>query len=104
MILKEINLRAENSESAATEIMFEVAGARADGIELLRINITDSTGKILSGVVKLLKEMKRKGLIQFYASAKSFSDNTTEANYLINKYSDVIGTQNGGEDFLYIKI
>lgn len=104
MIFKKINLCVENSDSTATEIMFEIAGARADGIELIRFNILDPTDKILSGVIKLLKEMKRKGMIQFFASAKSFSDNTTEANYLINKYPDVIGVQNDGEAFLYIKL
>ena len=34
-----INLRAEMPEAAATEIMYEIAASRADGVDLIRLNI-----------------------------------------------------------------
>ena len=39
MNYKEINLRAKTPESAATEVMYEIASLRADGVGLIRINI-----------------------------------------------------------------
>ena len=104
---KIIDLKAENIESMTTEIMFEVAGARADGNELIRLNINNDETKLYDGAIKLLKNMKQKGLIQFFATEKSFSNGTTEASFLMNKYQDSIslGDNNGGEvAYIYVKI
>ena len=105
MIFKEINLQANNHDAAATEIMFEIAGARADGVELIRINISETSEKMLSGVVKMLRGMKQKGLIQFFATEQSFDSGSTEAVFLINKYSSVIEGRNGRkEQYIYVKL
>ena len=104
---KIIYLKAENIDSMTTEIMFEVAGARADGNELIRLNINNDEAKLYDGAIKLLKSMKQKGLIQFFATEKSFSNGSTEASFLINKYQDSIslGDNNGGEaSYIYVKI
>ena len=104
---KIIDLKAENIDSMTTEIMFEVAGARADGNELIRININNDETKLYDGAIKLLKNMKQKGLIQFFATEKSFLNGSTEASFLMNKYQDSIslGDNNGGEvSYIYVKI
>lgn len=104
---KIIDLKAENIDSMTTEIMFEVAGARADGSELIRLNINNDEKKLSDGAIKLLKNMKQKGLIQFFATEKSFSSGSTEASFLMNKYQDIISLTNneGGEvSFIYVKI
>ena len=104
---KIIDLKAENIDSMTTEIMFEVAGARADGNELIRLNINNDETKMYDGAIKLLKNMKQKGLIQFFATEKSFSNGSTEASFLMNKYQDSIslGDNKGGEvSYIYVKI
>ena len=102
-----IDLKSENIESMTTEIMFEVAGARADGNELIRLNINNDEAKLYDGAIKLLKNMKQKGLIQFFATEKSFSNGSTEASFLINKYQDSISiSDNEGREasYIYVKI
>ena len=104
---KIIDLKAENIDSMTTEIMFEVAGARADGNELIRLNINNDETKLYDGAIKLLKNMKQKGLIQFFASEKSFTDGSTEASFLMNKYQDIISlADNEGREasFIYVKL
>lgn len=104
---KIIDLKAENIDSMTTEIMFEVAGARADGNELIRLNINNDEAKLYDGAIKLLKNMKQKGLIQFFATEKSFSNGSTEASFLINKYQDSISlSDNEGREasYIYVKI
>ena len=104
---KIIDLKAENIDSMTTEIMFEVAGARADGNELIRLNINNDETKLYDSAIKLLKNMKQKGLIQFFATEKSFVNGSTEASFLMNKYQDNIslGDNKGGEvSYIYVKI
>jgi hypothetical protein len=104
---KIIDLKSDNVDSMTTEIMFEVAGARADRNELVRLNIKSDEMKMYDSVLRLLKGMKQKGLIQFFATEKSFADGSTEASFLINKYQDIISftDNNGGEvPFIIVKI
>ena len=91
---KEINLKANTLETITTELLFEIAGARADGAQLIKVNIPYnesecegiSIEKKVQGIVKLLKEMKRKNKIQLYAIPESFLSHTTESVFLLNKY------------------
>ena len=104
---KIIDLKAENIESMTTEIMFEVAGARADGNDLVRLNINNGEKKLYDSAVRLLKSMKQRGLIQFFATEKSFLTGSTEASFLMNKYQDSISLANdeGGEvPFIFLKL
>lgn len=102
---KKINLKSESVDSMTTEIMFEVAGARADGNELIRLNINNDDGRLFDSAVKLLKNMKQKGLIQFFATEQSFAKGRTEASFLLNKYGDALIVENSGEEpFIYVKI
>jgi hypothetical protein len=109
MIIRGIDLKARNLDSALTEIMFEIAGAKADGCELARINIIHvdgendlSVAKLYDGVIKILKNMKAKKLLQFYAVKESFEKPSTEGRFLINKYPD-ISTEGEGY-WIYVKL
>jgi len=113
MILKEIDLRSCVKENAETEIMYEVASARADDIELIRINLKSSAeqesglNKLLAVLIRLLKNMKQNGQIQFYAVPESFSKMSTEAVFLINKYPVIfknIPTSEENGQFIFIKL
>ncbi len=114
MSYKEIKLRARTPDATSTEIMYEIAAARADLIDLVRINIfyeEDAEGntdfnRVYTSIIKLLKNMKQKGSIQFYATRDSFGRYTTEAVFLQNKYPELFSVEpkidNG--DFIYVKI
>ena len=115
MYYREITIKEYNSEEIETELMFLTAVARVDGIELIRLNIlcseeernaTSSKNPSVK-ISKLLKTMKQKGSIQFFASAHSFATSSTEAVFLMNKYPDVFSEEIGktsGEEFYYIKL
>lgn len=115
MIYKEIYIRSLLPDAASTELMYEIAGCRADGIELVRFNIsygTDDhavgdTKKTFSSLIRTLKLMKQKGSIQFFATGNSFLTGSTEAIFLFNKYSDLLSSMpkaGEGEEFIYVKI
>ena len=113
MIYKEITLASIERTSIDTELMYEIATARADGVELLRIFISsDPTDerraphKISANLIRRLKILKESGLIQLYADKRDFSVMSTQAHFLINKYPqlfDVMPSDEGNEYF-YVKI
>ena len=112
MVLKKISLRSNLPEHLATEIMYEIAAARADGAELIRIETsTDEEGssvhkKIYSSLIRLLKGMKDDGRIQFFATKNNFDSLSTEAVFLQNKYPAHFESNGSAEnqDYVYIKL
>lgn len=115
MSYREINLRSVSADAAATEIMYEIAAARADGVELIRFDISYSDGsktitewkRIVSSAIRLLKGMKQKGSIQFIATPESFEVGSTESSFLYNKYPSVFETAPtvaNGEIFIFVKL
>ena len=111
-IYKEIGLRSDIKEKIETEIMYEIASARADDVEFIRLDIESSadfvkTRKIIATVIRTLKAMKSDGRIQFFATDNNFKSMSTEAIFLINKYPNYfenIHPTKNGELFIYIKI
>ena len=113
MELKNVELLIKNPPDVLTEITYEVASARADGIELMcfTIKVDDaeelSDRRVSSAVTKVLKGLKEKGLIQFFATPSDFKRGSTEASFLINKYPtffDNLPRECDGFDFVYVKI
>lgn len=114
MICREINIKSLDADSALTELMFEIATARVDEVELLRFNIpfiSDeknnlSSQKVFEKMQKQLRSLKQTGQIQFFATPSDFQKNATEAVFLINKYPEVldISEPKQGTVFVYVKI
>lgn len=111
MIYRNIEIKGATQESCATEIMYEIAAGRADGIELIRFDLSEGRfsdpsdeKKVTSSILRLLKGMKEKGAIQLIATKDSFNVGTTEAVYLLNKYPDIISAEEINGDFIYVKI
>lgn len=111
MIYKIIQLNSRLYASIRTEIMYEIASAHVAGIELLRINIKkDEQGvlhkRAMTSLIRCLKSMKSAGTIQFFATAESFEQGSTEAQFLINKYPETFTTlpkESETECFVYIR-
>ncbi len=115
MSFKEINIRSLSADGVITELMYEIAACRADGVELARFNICSSSSdiaegegrKIFSAITRTLKGMKQKGSIQFFATKKSFAEGSTESSFLINKYPSLFASSPAyeeGEEFIYVKL
>jgi len=93
MIFKYYRLSGRSLKDLNTEIRYNVATARADGVELLRFELSRDDDernmeKNLYCIARILSSMKRDGHIQFFV--KSLSDNSREAEYIKNKYADNI--------------
>ncbi|MBQ8303156.1 MAG: hypothetical protein IJX97_06440 [Clostridia bacterium] len=106
----EIDIKSIDFASLETEIMYEIATARVDGAELLRFNLPLSSvekkqlpiKKYLQRTYKILKELKLKGMIQFFATSHEFRYSLTEAVFLINKYPELVSLKISTDDESYI--
>ena len=115
MSYKEINLRSNGTDTVATEIMYEIAAARADGVELVRFNISigedteesSEMKKIVSSATRLLKNMKQKGSIQFIATPDSFKSGSMESSFLYNKYPELFENSDiraEDKNYIFVKL
>ena len=113
MNIKQLNFTVDNIDTLLTEIMFEIASCRADGYEVVCLNLhflcedaPSTATKSKDAVTKGLKGMKQKGLIQFFASNKSFANGATEASFLINKYPELLNDieNHDCEDYFIVKL
>ena len=105
MNLKMHNLRSKTRVRIENEVLFEVASARSLGIELLRLDISDAEGERFRGYVeKNLRSLKRNGRIQLFILASALSGDSTEAEYLKNKYPSIVDEVGEGEFSFVIKI
>ena len=94
MKYKVIELAVMKPDGVAPEIMFNVASERVASVELICFNLPitdDDTVKkrLTSAAIRTFKEMKGRGAIQLYATRTSFIEQTTEAQYLINKFPEL---------------
>lgn len=109
MKIKTIQLISPFGDEALTEMLFEIASARADGAELLRVDLDsrdENSTKLMQFLIRKLKAMKQKGQVQFFASADSFEKSSTEAVFLLNKYPthfEGISTDKS-ENYIYVKL
>jgi hypothetical protein len=114
MSYKKVEIKGKNVASVTTEMLFEIATAKTEQIDLIRFDfilcdddIEPTAGKrLVLAVIKKLKEHKRAGKIQFFATPQSFFSSSTEAVFLLNKYPSVLDEIEAGENrtYIYVKI
>ncbi len=112
MIYRQIFLNSIASETVETEIIFELASARADGVELLRFDVAKleddkAYNKLMRSIKKILRVLKERSMVQFFAMPDNFINSGTESKFLINKYPDVFEEMlTDGDDgmYFYLKI
>jgi len=112
MLYEQFELRGRTPAEVETEILFEVASRRVGGAELLRINIVRSDddkldARLMRFVTKVLKGMKARSLIQFFAFPENFETMGMESRFLINKYPGLVEAKPEILDYLsfvYIKL
>ncbi len=101
MNIRSQTVTGKSLRELTTEIMFFVASSRAVNEEIFVLDIKPaSLGELdlrrFESVARILKDLKRKGIIQFFASSRDFDSSLTEIEYLKNKYPDIIETKRDG--------
>ena len=109
MIYKVINLKNTEVGQIKTEIMFELATERASGTELVRLNLPkpldmQSEKRINLAVRRLLRSMKERGAIQFFANPDNFESAGMESRFLLNKYTCVFENEELSDGFVFVKL
>ena len=92
-----------------TEMRFLFASAKVDGQEIVRILIphiddVKEKSRINGCIIKVLRTLKKEGIIQFYVNNEGFLANSTEASFLLNKYGEFISMESNDSDYIYIKL
>lgn len=92
-----------------TEMRFLFASSKVDGDELVKLVISPiddekETSRIKGCVIKVLRTLKKEGIIQFYVNNEGFSVNSTEASFLLNKYGDYINVEALDQICVYVKL
>ena len=92
-----------------TELRFIFASAKVEGRELLRLDmpLCDSekeSARIGGCVIKVLRTLKKDGIIAFYVNKDGFSAGSTEAIFLLNKYGEYICDDASKSMSIYIKL
>jgi hypothetical protein len=92
-----------------TEIRFNVANSRQEKAELIRFSlsydvISAETKRICNCVVKILRSMMKVNLIQFFINEEDIHSSSTEAEFLLNKYSSFILSRQSTDISFLIKL
>lgn len=112
MIYKAITLECRDELHLRTEIMFNIASERVAGTKLVRFDIYPGEGEkngkaALLRAMRILKEMKGRGAIQFVATKESFEKQSREAMFLLNKFQQYVNEENILSElgaFVYVSI
>lgn len=88
--LKIIELTCDSLAGLDTEIRFNIASERAEGVNLVRFDIKSDSDSRLRLAIKVLRRMKSEGAVQVFASRDSFASEDTEASYINNKYGKIL--------------
>ena len=96
-------------DSIATEVMFYIASERTRNADIVKFCASqdieeEKRAKILASAKKVLRGMKKQGRIQFFACLEDFTQSTTEAQYLKNKYPDAEFFDPDEADFILVRI
>ncbi len=100
-------LKYKDAKSLSTELYFAVACARVEGYELIKLELENSelSQRYVSSASKLLKTMKRDGVIQLFLLETELCEaDKMEAVYLINKFPELQGIDAPSDAAFYVKL
>ena len=92
-----------------TEMRFLFASAKVDGAELVRLDppICDNekdNARVVGCVIKVLRTLKKDGIIEFYVNSDGFYANSTEASFLLNKFGEYIDEESLRNPSIFVKL
>ena len=98
-------LTSSNQSIAETEILYSIASARANQMDFLKLILNlDQGEKIATNTTRVLKSLKKQGRIELYISSDELGGDSTEAEYLRNKFPEICNIRNENETSIIIKI
>ena len=86
-------LTGKNAEELVTEIRFFVAAAKSTNKDFAKLFVSDeiaASASRLASVLRILKALKREGIIQLFVFSGDFLNASTEMAYLKNKYPEIL--------------
>ena len=91
-----------NQFDVNNEIRFLVASTRVDGQALMGLTFsTEYPDKQKQYAVRVLRALKKEGIIEFFVLTDDLNDDSTESEFLVNKYAEYINTEMQG---IYVKL
>ena len=103
--VKEITYSDQNSFSV--ELEFTVACSRVEGSDLIKLVLAnhDSAKRFRSSATKLLKAMKRDGIIKIFVFENELdSQEKMESVYLLNKFPELSRIDSASDTSVYVKL
>ena len=102
-------LKYTKSAQMNTEVLFEIAGARADGCSVVRLDLPFSeecgvSEKASLTLKRIIRSIKKRGTVQFFVSKDDILHSTTEARYLMNVFPEVENNIPSSGFFVFIKL
>ncbi len=94
-------------KSFSVELEFIIACSRVEGYDLIKLTLANENmlKRFETSAVKLLKAMKRDGVIKLYLFEKELSDpEKMESIYLLNKFPKLSEIESLSEKSIYIKL
>lgn len=88
----------------STEIAYTVASCRAQGNTFLKITYSSAVSSVRSNILKVLKNMLKKGIIQLYIEEWEYYGSSREAQYLRNKHSDLADVCDGDGQGILVRL
>jgi len=100
------NIKFTDTKNLSVELEFIIACNRVKGNELIRLSLenTDTAGKFRAAALRLLKSIKKDGIIQLYVFEDELFDDKTESVYLLNKFPYLSENNEKSADAVYIKL
>ena len=108
-MFKRAVIECNNDTRVETEILFNIASTRAIGKRLIRLDLVNMGKRSIFNhqkqiMLSLLREMKREGRIQFFATEESFQKMKLEAQFLYNKYESFIDLSKDSDAVVFVYI
>ena len=108
MLLKKYFLGGSCKKDFDTEIKFYLASAKYDGADFVLLSIQKvsdevENSRLASCVSRVLNTLKKTGSVKFFVRSDQLEKNTTEAEYILNKFPSQLTVNEKYLD-IYVKI
>ena len=101
------NIKFVDTKNLSVELEFIVACSRIAGNELIKIALInqDMADKFKSAAARILKSMKRDGIIKLFVFENELSlQEKTESVYLLNKFPFLSDVKEASGSVIYVKL
>ena len=107
-MFSEYTLTGTSQSELNTEVRYVTASAAVDKKSIFCLKLFDENSyaaleKRKSCLLKVLRGMKKEGIIEFFVTKEGFREENTEAVFLINKYSEYLKLVDDSE-YVYVKL